>query len=265
MPKINIYLPDELAQAVKDAGVPASAVCQRALKQAVRRIAAIRTVALTDLATADLAELLPNFTGGARSALARAIARTGADEGVPVGTAALLSGVLAEKGNLALRVLDVLEIEPSRVRRNLEARTGDPRAADAGGEAATGPGEGPGLRFGDAASAALKLAANEAIALGHNYIGCEHLLLGLVAEPDGAAGQVLRDLGAEPKTVRRTVESALMGYTHLRAQTQAAGEAAAGGPAQAAQAMQAVTALIRQELQPLAERLERLEGRTGAA
>ena len=46
MPKINVYLPDELAQAVKEAGVPVSAVCQRALEQAVRRVTAIRETAL---------------------------------------------------------------------------------------------------------------------------------------------------------------------------------------------------------------------------
>jgi post-segregation antitoxin (ccd killing protein) len=42
VPKINVYLPDELAEAVKEAGVPVSAVCQRALEQAVRRITSIR-------------------------------------------------------------------------------------------------------------------------------------------------------------------------------------------------------------------------------
>jgi post-segregation antitoxin (ccd killing protein) len=42
MPKINVYLPDDLAEAVRDAGVPVSAVCQRALEQAVRRVTAVR-------------------------------------------------------------------------------------------------------------------------------------------------------------------------------------------------------------------------------
>jgi len=56
--------------------------------------------------------------------------------------------------------------------------------------------------------------------MGHNYIGCEHLLLGLIAEPDGTAGQVLRALGAEHRLTRRAVTAALAGYVHLRAQTQ---------------------------------------------
>src|ERR687890_296822 len=49
MPKINVYLPDDLAEAVKAAGVPVSAVCQRALEQAVRRVTAIRQTVLADL------------------------------------------------------------------------------------------------------------------------------------------------------------------------------------------------------------------------
>jgi len=44
MPKVNVYLPDDLAEAVKDAGVPVSAVCQRALERAVRRVTAIREI-----------------------------------------------------------------------------------------------------------------------------------------------------------------------------------------------------------------------------
>jgi ATP-dependent Clp protease ATP-binding subunit ClpA len=60
------------------------------------------------------------------------------------------------------------------------------------------------------------LAVTEATSLGHNYIGCEHRLLGLVAEPDGIAGQVLRALGADPRLVRRAVTAALAGYVHLR-------------------------------------------------
>ncbi len=49
MPKINVYLPDELAEAVRDAGVPVSTVCQRALEHAVRRITAIRETTLAEL------------------------------------------------------------------------------------------------------------------------------------------------------------------------------------------------------------------------
>lgn len=53
-----------------------------------------------------------------------------------------------------------------------------------------------GLRLTPRAASVLSLAAAEARRLGHNYLGTEHLLLGLLSEPDGIAGQVLVDLGA---------------------------------------------------------------------
>ena len=53
------------------------------------------------------------------------------------------------------------------------------------------------------AANALELTVVEAIALGHNYVGCEHLLLGLLAEPYGAGGEVLRALGVELRAVRQ--------------------------------------------------------------
>jgi ATP-dependent Clp protease ATP-binding subunit ClpC len=103
----------------------------------------------------------------------------------------------------------------------------------------------------------VELTVTEAIALGHNYVGCEHLLLGLISEPDGTAGQVLRSLGAELRSTRRAVVAALAGYVHLRAQ------AAGGSPAVPADATKAVAAAVRQELQPVIGRIERLEQHVG--
>ncbi|TDB94418.1 hypothetical protein E1267_42800 [Nonomuraea longispora] len=94
------------------------------------------------------------------------------------------------------------------------------------------------------------------------YVGCEHLLLGLVAEPDGVAGQVLRGLGAEPRLARRAVVAALAGYVHLRGEAQQGTPAAQAGQTAGESAVQArLTAAIRQELQPFVQRLERLEER----
>ncbi|WP_231647336.1 Clp protease N-terminal domain-containing protein [Planomonospora sphaerica] len=250
MPKINVYLPDELAEAIKKAGVPISAVCQRALEQAVRRITAIRQTALGELKADDLSERLPSFTARARTVVGLAIDRARADAAPAVGTGHLLAAMVAESENLALHVLRAIDIDPAQVQRDLERR----EASEAGdeGEAA---GEGSSTHFSRAAAGALELAVTEATALGHNYVGCEHLLLGLVAEPDGTAGQVLRALGAEPRLTRRAVTAALAGYVHLRAQTSAA----------AANPMQALTAAVREQLQPLVARIERLEQRLGPA
>ncbi|GGK85053.1 hypothetical protein Sme01_29660 [Sphaerisporangium melleum] len=288
MPKINVYLPDELAEAVKEMGVPVSAICQRALEQAVRRIAAIRQTAVGELDTGELAERLPHFTPRCRAVVKMAIDRARERGEAGVGTGHLLAGMVDEGSNLALHVLRAMEIDPAHVSRELErlaireegaAGEGGPdggggparrSAAEAGG---TGDDAGPAglagagtagaMRFSGPAAAALELAVTEATALGHNYVGCEHLLLGFVAEPDGAAGQVLRALGAEPRLTRRAVNAALAGYVHLRAQTSAQTpvQGAAGAPADP---MQALAAAVSRQLQPLIARIERLERRAGA-
>lgn len=247
MPKINVYLPDELAEAVKEAGVPVSAICQRALEQAVRRVTAIRETALGAPDLDDPTARFTHFTDRTRTAVKLAVEQARAEGAAEVGTEHLLSGMLAEGGNLALHILRAMEIDPEQVRRELD------RSAPA--EPPAEPGGSP-LRFGGSAAGALELAVTDATGMGHNYIGCEHLLLGLIGEPDGAAGQLLRGLGAEPRLTRRAVTAALAGYVHLRAQGQA-------GTAAAAPVTPALSTAIRQELQPILQRLERLEERLG--
>ncbi|GAA3166455.1 hypothetical protein GCM10010466_66540 [Planomonospora alba] len=247
MPKINVYLPDELAEAIKKAGVPVSAVCQRALEQAVRRITAVRQTVLGELRADDLDERLSSFTARARTVVGLAIDRARADGAPVVGTGHLLAAMVDEGGNLALHVLRAIDIDPVQVRRDLERQA----ATEAASEAA---GEGSSTRLSRQAAGVLELAVTEATALGHNYVGCEHLLLGLVAEPDGTAGQVLRALGAEPRLTRRAVTAALAGYVHLRAQTSAG---------TAADPVQALTEAVKGHLQPLVARIERLERHLG--
>ncbi|MEV4282819.1 ATP-dependent Clp protease ATP-binding subunit, partial [Actinoplanes xinjiangensis] len=75
MPKINVYLPDDLAEAVRETGLPVSPICQRALEHAVRRITTIRQAVLTDIDPAWLAERLPSFTARLVSVLNLAAAR----------------------------------------------------------------------------------------------------------------------------------------------------------------------------------------------
>jgi ATP-dependent Clp protease ATP-binding subunit ClpA len=242
MPKINIYLPDELAQAVKEAGVPVSAVCQRALEQAVRRVTAIRSTALGDLDADDLAARLPNFTGRAREALKLGVELARADSSPNVNTGHLLGGMLAEGSNLALRVLRAMEIEPDQVRRDLARQS----SRESGGH-------GTSLHLSAPAANALELAVTDATTLGHNYVGCEHMLLGLTAEPDGTGGRVLRSLGAEPRLTRGAVTAALAGYVHLQAQRPQT------NPQASADVAKRLTETVRRELQPLIQRIERLE------
>jgi ATP-dependent Clp protease ATP-binding subunit ClpA len=252
MPKINVYLPDELAEAVKETGVPVSAICQRALEQAVRRVAAIRASVPADLDPDRPTGAMAHLTARMRAVLKSAADLAATEDAPEVSTGHVLTAMLDEGGNLALHVLRAMEIDPGQARPPVSR---DP-AADGAGHA-----EGAARRFSGPAANALEFAVNEATSLGHNYVGCEHLLIGLTAEPDGIAGQVLRGLGAEPKLTRRAVVAALAGYVHLRAQTPAA-PAAAGSPADVAQLL---AAAVREQLQPVIRRLERLEEGTGLA
>ncbi|MEO3800757.1 Clp protease N-terminal domain-containing protein [Nonomuraea sp. B1E8] len=258
MPKINVYLPDDLAEAVKAAGVPVSAICQRALEQAVRRVTAIREMALipqdVDQPSGALAHLTPR-TRVVVVKLAQEAAK--ADGAASVGTEHLLAGMLNEGSNLALHVLRAMDIDPEQVGRDLSRHRPAQRPEGTPDGDAT-------MALSTEAANALELTVTEATSLGHNYVGCEHLLLGLVAEPDGVAGQVLRGLGAEPRLTRRAVVAALAGYVHLRGEAQQGAPAAQAGQAAGESAVQArLAAAIRQELQPFVQRLEHLEERLG--
>ncbi|HEU5471875.1 MAG TPA: Clp protease N-terminal domain-containing protein [Actinophytocola sp.] len=208
MPKINVYLPDDLAEAVREAGLPVSAICQRALEQSIRRMSAIRGIALDALGADDPTARLSQFTARARQVVRLGIDRARTELAAEVGTGHLLHGLLAEGGNLALQVLAAVEVEPERAAHELARAEPARRAPD---HPATG--------FGSAAAGALELAVTESVALGHNYVGSEHLLLGLIAEPDGTGGRVLRGLGAELRATRRAVVAALSGYEHMRVKT----------------------------------------------
>src|SRR5580704_9533842 len=216
MPKINVYLPDDLAEAVKEAGLPVSAICQATLEQAVRRLTTIRQLVASDLDIDTLGSRLPRFTDKALTAFGLAAEQARA-AGVPlVGTEHLLGGLLAEGSNLALAVLHAMDIETSAVKAELDraavgSHPGGPDAA---------------RRISGPLGTALVGAAAAANALGHNYIGCEHLLLGLIAEPDGAGGQILRGLGVDERQARRTVTASLAGIEYWQARAQGRGQGA---------------------------------------
>ena len=231
MPKINVYLPDDLADAVRESGLPVSTICQRALEEAVRRITAIRQTALDEIDADQLTARLPSFTPRAVAVIAMSVDAARAAGATNVGTGRLLRAMIEQRDNLAIRVLQAMEIDPAAL------------SWDDTDE----PGGGPGLRYSNPAASALEMTIGEATALGHNYVGCEHLLIGLAAEPDGIAGRVLRDAGADAKSVRRAVAAATGGYAHLRAQTQSAPDL--------------LMAAVRQELRPLVERIEAIESR----
>ena len=204
MPKINVYLPDDLATAVRDARVPVSAICQAALETAVRGVNALR--ATDDAPSADAASgPFARFTPRARHAIVLAQEVAHEQPHNYLGTEHLLLGVIDEDGNMALKVLTALDIEIADLRAELVASMGP----------ATAPGPEK-LPFTRLAKTSLELATREALALGHNYVGCEHLLLGLIAAEDGLAGKVLQRMGVDSRVAKRAVITALSGFVHAR-------------------------------------------------
>lgn len=244
MPKINVYVPDELADAVREAGIPISVVCQRALDLAVRRVADVRAAVAGQQDLDDSLARLTSLTARARTVLARSVEQARAQRAPTVTTAHLLGGLVSEGTNLALHVLRAVDVDPNLLGGELARRHQDePPVPEAVPDV---------LAFSAPAASALRLAVTEAISLDHNYVGGEHILLGLAAEPDGVGGAVLRDAGAEPRGLRRAVGAAVAGYAHLRAQQ-------ASGPAPALQAV--VADAVRQQLAPMIERLGAVEER----
>jgi ATP-dependent Clp protease ATP-binding subunit ClpA len=204
VPKINVYLPDDLASAVRDTHVPVSAVCQAALEQAVRGVVALRA---TDAAPGSepVSGPFARFTARARHSIVLAEKVAHETRHNYIGTEHLLLGVLDEGGNLALKVLTSLDIEIDDLRAELNASM----------LPTTAPGPEK-LPFTPLAKMSLELAAREALALGHNYVGCEHLLLGQLATEDGLAGKVLHRMGVDLRSAKRTVVAALLGYVQAR-------------------------------------------------
>jgi ATP-dependent Clp protease ATP-binding subunit ClpA len=119
-----------------------------------------------------------------------------------IGTEHLLLGLVDEGPGVAARVLESLGISLEAVRAQVEEVIGE------GAEAPTGH-----IPFTPRAKKVLELSLREALQLGHNYIGTEHLLLGLLREGKGVAAQVLVKLGADLSLVRQQVTQLLSGYT----------------------------------------------------
>jgi ATP-dependent Clp protease ATP-binding subunit ClpC len=118
-----------------------------------------------------------------------------------IGTEHILLGLIRESDGCAARALESLGISLDAVRQQVEEIIGR------GQEAPTGP-----VPFTPRAKKVLALSLRESLQLGHNYIGTEHILLGLLREGDGVAAQVLVRLGADLNRVRQQVIQLLHGY-----------------------------------------------------
>ena len=239
MPKINVYLPDQLASAVKDAGVPVSAVCQAALSEAVERVGRTRGAIAALRDPAAPAGVLRRIGEGIRKRMTpRLVAALGvaalADQGQTrptVSSLDLLRGLLEDGENFAVRLLLTQGVD-------VEALVE--------GTAGTGVDESvaPVSELGDTLLARLTMPARLACAsaleavveLGHNYVGCEHLLVGLAAS-EGQARDLLAGQGVQATALRQAIGVAAAGVALERSR---ASERDAGALADLSRRLEAI-------------------------
>jgi ATP-dependent Clp protease ATP-binding subunit ClpC len=119
-----------------------------------------------------------------------------------IGTEHILLGLIHEGEGVAAKALESMSISLEAVRQQVEEIIGQGQAAPTGH-----------IPFTPRAKKVLELSLREALQLGHNYIGTEHILLGLIREGEGVAAQVLQKLGADLNRVRQSVIQLLSGYT----------------------------------------------------
>jgi ATP-dependent Clp protease ATP-binding subunit ClpA len=221
-PKINVYLPDELADQVKAAGIPVSAICQQALSDAV---AASGAGVDGPGGAGQGDDLSRSFTKRAYGVLADAEKLAEASARRP--TTVDLVAALVESGGLAVVVLEAADLDPQDLLDELRAR--QTRGGDAG-----------------PLEEVAERAVEQARGFGHSYVGTEHLLLGLTAGPTREVARVtLKDMGVTHESAMRGVATALSAYTYARETLTFSG----------------LSAPIRAALEEIRSRLARLESR----
>jgi ATP-dependent Clp protease ATP-binding subunit ClpA len=161
-----------------------------------------------------------------------------------IGTEHLLLGLAHEGQGVAAKALELLGIRLEALRAQVEEIIGRGQWAPSGH-----------IPFTPRAKKVLELSLRESKQLGHNYIGTEHILLGLIREGEGVAAQVLVKLGADFSRVRQQVIQLLSGY--------------AGGPEEAAEQAGAGTRLVHMtvpdELREAEEQLAQVRRQKEAA
>jgi ATP-dependent Clp protease ATP-binding subunit ClpC len=169
-----------------------------------------------------------------------------------IGTEHILLGLVQEGEGVAAKALEALGIGLAAVRQQVE------EIAGRGKEAPDGH-----IPFTPRAKKVLELSLREALQLGHDYIGTEHILLGLIREGEGVAARVLVSLGADLNLVRQQVIQLLAGH-----QAEGRGGASARLPGSAARLELIVsrrTEVIVSKLDAIATRLAAIERHLGIA
>lgn len=178
-------------------------------------------------ATADR-PTFERFTQRARSVLAAADAAAAASGSLVIGTEHLLLGLYAEPDGIGAKVLRAMQVDRAQVEAALRALDEPVRPADRSAATAGSQQDQPGTAaeigaepdasatrrrpMSPRARTALVNAVTVALELGHNYIGTEHILLGLYRDPDSLASRVLEQIGGERAEVEARVTELLRGY-----------------------------------------------------
>jgi ATP-dependent Clp protease ATP-binding subunit ClpA len=166
-----------------------------------------------------------------------------------IGTEHILLGLLADGEGIAALALDRIGIKLDTVRQQVEQIVGTGKQRTRSGH----------IPFTPRAKKVLELSLREAIRLGNNYIGPEHILLGLIREGEGVAAQILARLGGELPVVRTHV---------IRLATGGPGKAGREPEDIAAEAMARITttrAGVHELLQDISQRLANIEAHLGIA
>src|SRR5256885_4759977 len=170
-----------------------------------------------------------------------------------IGTEHILLGLIHEGEGVGAKALESLGISLEAVRQQVEEIIGQGQQAPSGH-----------IPFTPRAKKVLELSLREALQLGHNYIGTEHILLGLIREGEGVAAQVLVKLGADLSRVRQQVIQLLSGYAGAKEGSTQAGssspEATQGGSLVLDQFGRNLTQLARdKKLDPVIGREKEIE------
>ena len=137
--------------------------------------------------------MFERFTAGARDVIGLAQEEARTLKHRSVGTEHLLLGLVREEQGIAAQALQAAGLWIDQARAAVVA-------ADGNGEQVEGQ-----IPFTPDAKRVLERSLREAVRIGHNFVGTEHLLLGLLREPDATGYRVLVDLGADPSTIRSDV------------------------------------------------------------
>jgi ATP-dependent Clp protease ATP-binding subunit ClpC len=159
-----------------------------------------------------------------------------------IGTEHLLLAVIREGQGVGAKALESMQVSLDAARQQVESIIGRGQEPVQDGH----------ISFTPRAKKVLELSLREALQLGHDYIGTEHILLGLIREGDGVAGQVLVNLGCDLNRTRQQVIRLLHGHQGRQAALSAIGESTIGEE-------------IGDRLASMAERLAVIERRLGDA